>query len=184
MVKKSKDLEGESAKKILIMGLDNGGKTSILLCLRGIKNLLSFYSIRPTKGADVVNFKISDSNYNIWDFGGQEAFRKEYLENFNQYISGTRKIIYVIDIQDIERYNIALNYMEDVIKHLQKYDKNVDFSIFLHKFDPDLEQYNKNVNENTIKEIIDLINEKIPPDFNYSIHKTSIYTIFEKSRLF
>jgi len=184
MAKKDKDFEGKNAKKILIMGLDNSGKTSILLCLKGIKNLLSFYSIRPTKGADVVAFKISDLNYSIWDFGGQEAFREEYLENFNQYIIGTSKIIYVIDIQDIERYNLALNYLEEIIKHLKEYDRSVDFSIFLHKFDPDLEQYNKNVNENTVKDIINLINEKIPPNFNYSIHKTSIYTIFEKSRLF
>ncbi len=180
----AKKVKGENAKKILIMGLDNSGKTSILLCLRGIKNLLSFYSIKPTKGADVVSFKISNSNYNIWDFGGQEAFREEYLENFNQYIIGTSKIIYVIDIQDIERYNLALNYMEEVIKLLQEDDRSVDFSIFLHKFDPDLEQYNKNVNENSVKEFINLMKERVPPNFNYSIHKTSIYTIFEKSRLF
>lgn len=183
MAKKSKDLKGENAKKILIMGLDNSGKTSILLCLRGIKNLLSFYSIKPTKGADVVNFTISNSNYNTWDFGGQEAFREEYLENFDNYITGTNKIIYVIDIQDINRYNLALNYMEEVIKLLQKYKRNIDFSIFLHKFDPDLEQYNKKVTENTVKELMNLIKEKIPPNYNYSIHKTSIYTIFEKSRL-
>lgn len=184
MAKKGKDIEGEDIQKILIMGLDNSGKTSILLCLRGIKNLLSFCSIKPTKGADVVNFKISNSNYNIWDFGGQEAFRKEYLENFNQYIAGTRKIIYVIDIQDVERYNLALNYMEEVINRLQEYDRSIDFLIFLHKFDPDLEQYNKNINENTAREIINLMKERIPTNFNYSIHKTSIYTIFEKSRLF
>lgn len=183
MAKKNKKFKEEHAKKILIMGLDNSGKTSILLCLKGIKNLLSFYSIKPTKGADVINFKISDSNYNIWDFGGQEAFREEYLENFDQYITGTDKIIYVIDIQDIERYNLALDYMEEVIKRLHK-DNVIDLSIFLHKFDPDLPQYNKNINENSVKDIINLIKEKIPPNFNYSIHKTSIYTIFEKSRLF
>ena len=74
--------------------------------------------------------------------------------------------------------------MEEVIKRLRKSNTRVNFSIFLHKFDPDLEQYNKNVNESTVKQLINLMIEKIPQNFNYSIHKTSIYTIFEKSRLF
>jgi len=183
MAKKVKDIKGENAKKILIMGLDNSGKTSILLCLRGIKNLLSFYSIKPTKGADVVSFKISNSNYNIWDFGGQEAFRNEYLDNFNKYAIGASKIIYVFDIQDVKRYSLALDYMENVIQLLQKSKESIDFSIFFHKFDPDIEKYNKNINKKTIREMIDQLKKRIPSSFNYSIHKTSIYTIFEKSRL-
>ena len=56
------------------------------------------------------------SEYNIWDFGGQEGYRKEYLDNFEKYLTGANKIIYVIDVQDSTRYDLALEYMENVIK--------------------------------------------------------------------
>jgi len=43
--------------KILIMGLDNSGKTSILMSLRENTNLLSYFSLKPTKGLSVEEFK-------------------------------------------------------------------------------------------------------------------------------
>ena len=171
------------SKKILLIGLDKAGKTSILLCLRGIKNLLSFYSLNPTRSVKVVNFKAFNSEYNIWDFGGQETFRKEYLDDFKKYLTGANKIIYVIDVQDSERYDLAIEYLENVVRHIRKYHSELEFSIFLHKFDPDLEKFNKNINEETLNSLINMIKEKMPEDFIYSVHKTSIYTIFEKSRL-
>ncbi|GAG16652.1 unnamed protein product, partial [marine sediment metagenome] len=57
-------------KKIVIMGLDNSGKSSIVLCLKGVKNLTSFSAIKPTRGFEINKFKILDSDFNIWDFGG------------------------------------------------------------------------------------------------------------------
>ena len=170
--------------KVLLLGLDNSGKTTILTSLKENTTIYSFLEVQPTRGLKMEKIDNPDYNLNIWDFGGQEQYRAEYLNKFDTYLPGVNRIIYVIDIQDIERFNLALNYMEEVIKLLQEYDRSVDFSIFLHKFDPDLEQYNKKVNENTVNEIIDLMKERIPTNFNYSIHKTSIYTIFEKSRLF
>ena len=108
----------DKIKKVLIMGLDNSGKTSIVLCLKGVKNLLSFYSLNPTKGISINKFRALDSNFNIWDFGGQEQFRGDYLKNFNKHIVGTNKIIYVIDVQDIERYELSLNYLKSIINLL------------------------------------------------------------------
>ena len=39
--------------KILIMGLDNSGKTSILISLSKDSNILSYCSIKPTIGCDI-----------------------------------------------------------------------------------------------------------------------------------
>lgn len=169
----------EDSTKILLIGLDNSGKTSILKCLKGIKGLSAFNSPMPTKGVDVQEFEALNSRYAIWDLGGQKAYLDDYFNDFNKYIKGTNKIIYVIDIQDVNRYDLAIEYLEKVINSIDK-QTDMAFSIFLHKFDPDL-RFNQDLNENVIDELIKKIKDIIPPKLIYSLHKTSIYTIFEKS---
>jgi small GTP-binding protein len=164
--------------KIVLIGLDNSGKTSILKCLKGIKGLSSFNSPMPTKGADVQEFEALDSKYAIWDLGGQKAYLDEYFRDFKKYIKGTNKIIYIIDIQDIKRYNIALEYLKEVINSIDQ-QNNIEFSVFLHKFDPDL-VFDHSFNQKVIEDFIKNIKEIFPPKFEYSINKTTIYAIFEK----
>ena len=111
----------------------------------------------------------------------QEKFRTDYFENFNNHIKGTSKLIYVIDIQDRERYDISLEYLAKIIMMLKKTEINLDFSLFLHKFDPDLEIINKEIKEEVIQTLKQQIKNSFPSDFSYQIFKTSIYTVFQKS---
>ncbi|MHA2006950.1 MAG: ADP-ribosylation factor-like protein [Promethearchaeota archaeon] len=163
--------------KILLIGLDNSGKTSILTCLKGIKNISSFSALRPTRGAAWENFKALNKAYVVVDFGGQRAFRDGYFNDFTNLLTGTNKIIYVIDVQDTKRYNEALEYMHRVINQITN-PNSVDFSVFLHKFDSDFE-----FNEKDVDLLIRKIKQVTPPNFNYSVHKTSIYATFEKTML-
>ena len=175
--------DNESTKKIILMGLDNSGKTSITLSLQGIKNIPSFCSLKPTKQYFINKFTKFEIEFSLWDFGGQEQFRKDYLANFDRHIKGTDKLIYVIDIQDTQRYEKALTYLISIIELLGKESIDVDFSIFLHKYDPDLHITNKTLTENVINKLIKELKEKIPPTFNYNLFKTSIYTLFQKSKV-
>lgn len=171
----------EDSIKILLIGLDNGGKTSILKCLKGIKGLSAFNSPNPTRGLEIEQFEALDSKYAIWDLGGQEAYHEEYFNDIINILRGTRKIIYVFDVQDAKRYDLAINYLKkmmDAIKNLN----DIDFSIFLHKYDPDLE-FNQELNEIIIDGLINKIKGVIPPNLIYSLHKTSIYATFEKSTI-
>lgn len=165
--------------KILIMGLDNSGKSSIVACLQGIKNISAFNSPKPTRGRVVQNFEALNSNYAIWDLGGQRAFRDAYFQEIDSFLKGTSKIIYTIDLQDVNRYDEALEYMRRVINLIDK-KQNIDFSIFLHKFDPDL-VFTEELNEEVINNLIKKIKVVSPPKFVYSLHKTSIYAVFEKT---
>ncbi|MFX0034643.1 MAG: ADP-ribosylation factor-like protein [Candidatus Hermodarchaeota archaeon] len=171
----------EGSIKIVLIGLDNSGKTSILNCLKGIKRISAFNSPMPTKGLNVQEFEALNSNYAIWDLGGQKAYFDDYFNNFSKYVKGANKIIYVIDIQDVKRYNIALDYLKKVINSVNEIG-SFDFSIFLHKFDPDL-AYDDKFNEKVINDFIKKLKETIPPEFIYSIHKTTIYAMFEKSTI-
>jgi small GTP-binding protein len=167
------------AKKVLIMGLDNSGKTSIVLCLRGVKDLSSFSSLNPTRGLKTNKFQALGSEYSIWDFGGQEQFREGYLNDFQKHIIETNKFIYVLDVQDKERYDISLDYLDKIVTLLRKHKVNIDFSIFLHKYDPDLE-FTKEFSDKVVPDLIRNIKELIQNDFTYQIYKTSIYTVFQK----
>jgi len=177
MTASNNDESIENQVKILLVGLDNCGKTSILTSLKGVKKISAFSALRPTRGAEWENFEALNKTYVVVDLGGQDAFRNGYLNNFTDYLAGTNKIIYVIDIQDTNRYDEALEYMLRVINQIINPD-DIDFSIFLHKFDFDFEFDN-----NDIDELIRKIKRIIPSKFNYSIFKTSIYATFEKTTI-
>jgi len=169
--------DSKMTKKIVLMGLDNVGKTSIVLCLKGVKNLSAFSAIQPTRGFEINTFNTLGSNFNIWDFGGQEQFREDYFKNFKSHIKGTSKLIYVLDIKDRERYDLSLGYLAKIIALLKENKLNLDFSLFLHKFDPDMEV----IKEEIIQPLIKQIENIIPQSFQHQIYKTSIYTVFQKS---
>ncbi len=165
--------------KIILLGLDNSGKTSISLILQRKPELSNFTSLSFTKNHETISFKDLNTNteFVIWDFGGQTSDRENHLKDLlKDYITGTNKIIYVIDIQDNSRYGLALKYLSDIIKELKRGKIILNISIFLHKFDPNLE-----ITEENLFKLINKIHKIIPENYNYEIFKTSIYAIFHKS---
>ena len=170
-----------TSSKILVMGLDNSGKTSIVLNLIGKTNLLDYISLKPTLGADIIQHEINDSRYSIWDLGGQKVYREEYLDNFEEYLKETYKIVYVIDIQDKERYDLTLDYFKSIIERIERFGGNLDMTIFLHKHDPDLEDLKPDIDEKTIEQLIYRIKQIIPDDVYFEIFTSTIYTVFDKS---
>jgi len=170
--------------KILIMGLDNSGKTSILMSLRENTNLLSYFSLKPTKGLSIEEFKSDEQKLMVcWDLGGQAQYRKKYLKDFSRYAKETKKMIFVIDVQDTNRYGLALEYLEELIDFLKNSEHFIEISIFFHKYDPNLiKQENfKKLYQRINTELVDKIKTIIPDKFNYNLFKTTIYTVFEKS---
>ena len=88
MVNKNDFNSQDRKRKFLIIALDSAGKTSRVRCLQGIKNLPAFSSpsLTPTRGIDTLDFYALGSEYQILDFGGQEIYRNNHLENFvNQF---------------------------------------------------------------------------------------------------
>lgn len=168
--------------KILILGLDNSGKSSILLSLKENTNIMSFYSLKPTKGVKIESFETEELAMSCWDFGGQEQYRKKHLNKFSEYTDKSDKLIFVIDVQNYNEYDTALDYLKTIIDLLKNEKNYIDISIFLHKFDPNLtkimnfKDIEKIVNDKLINRIVEII----PPNFKFDVFKTTIYTVFEK----
>ncbi|TFG22181.1 MAG: hypothetical protein EU533_04590 [Promethearchaeota archaeon] len=172
-----------SKKKFVLMGLDNSGKSSIILCLMGVKNLHAFSKLKPTISRSWNKFDLADTEFTIWDFGGQEQYRSEYLANFQENFKQTDKFIFVIDIQDVERYDIALDYLSQIIHLFHKNKLKVDLSIFLHKYDPDLHYFMPEFSEDNLNVLINKIDKVIDKSIDYNLFKTTIFTTFRKLKI-
>ncbi|MHA1131191.1 MAG: ADP-ribosylation factor-like protein [Candidatus Helarchaeota archaeon] len=168
-------------KKIMLMGLENSGKTTILLNLKKGTNIMSLYSMIPTHGLHVVNFREEDTNFYIWDFGGQKKYRHDYVEKLDEYTLEVDEIFFVIDIQDTERYPTALEYLKEIAVGLKKLKKpHIQLSIFLHKYSPDLRNDKRFSPENIKKNLLIKIQEILSPDIEWRVFKTRVYTALEK----
>ncbi|MFW5895588.1 MAG: ADP-ribosylation factor-like protein [archaeon] len=168
----------QSTIKIILIGLDNSGKSSIALCLQRKNNLSNFTSLGPTRGHEVLRFrdKKTKTKISIWDLGGQKQHRTRHIEKLaDEFSVGASKLIYVIDVQDSARYDLSLDYFKKVLKELQKVEIDIDISVFLHKYDPNID-----FDEEQISTLMKKIKTIIPPTFEFNIFKTSIHTIFSK----
>jgi len=82
--------------RILLLGLDNAGKTTLL------KSLASedVSHITPTQGFNIKSVNTSGFKLNVWDIGGQRGIRP-YWKN---YFDRTDVLLYVIDSADRKRF--------------------------------------------------------------------------------
>lgn len=158
--------------KTALIGLDNGGKTSIIHLLE--KKLTLGERIKPTVNTEISSQKISLLGLDIfhWDFGGQKQYREHYLKNKAKYFFSVNVTIFVIDIQDVKRYNEALDYMEQILNAIKESNQNCKIFILFHKFDPFL-VISEKINEN-VKELKQKI-VKFNPFDTLRFYKTSIY---------
>ncbi len=126
----------EAVKKISIFGIQNAGKTSIITVLRRQFDLLS--KLKPTVKVERTFLDILGKDILVWDYGGQEKYRKEYLESPNRYFTEINTIFYVIDIQDPDLLGSNIMYFDGLYKRAKKFSPDAKFVFLFHKLDPDL----------------------------------------------
>merc|ERR1719244_669034 len=81
--------------RILMVGLDAAGKTTILYKLK----LGEIVTTIPTIGFNVETVEYKQIKFTIWDVGGQDKIRPLW----RHYYSGSNAIIFVVDSNDRER---------------------------------------------------------------------------------
>ena len=124
-------------KKILMIGLDNGGKTSILAVLQDKFSIIK--SLLPTRG--VKREKLDFFGYPIlsWDLGGQVQYREKlYFNRPELFFTEADLILYVIDTQDSDRFAETANYFRQVLKVLKDLDEFPPILVVLSKSDQDI----------------------------------------------
>ncbi|MFW9971763.1 MAG: ADP-ribosylation factor-like protein [Candidatus Odinarchaeota archaeon] len=168
---KKEEPQKPSASKILFTGLDEAGKTSIILSLQREFSKIAILS--PTRGAQRRIFDFLGKEISEWDLGGQLAYRIAYLKNPGKYFEGTEIAIYVIDIQNKPRIPEAISYFKDVIDQFKKLEIEPPIYVFLHKYDPALRRSAQNEMESTVIDLKDKLRDTKYKEIYY--YETSIY---------
>ncbi|KAK6946062.1 Small GTPase superfamily, ARF/SAR type [Dillenia turbinata] len=120
-----KKLLAKREMKILMVGLDASGKTTILYKLK----LGEIVTTVPTIGFNVETVQYKNIFFSVWDMGGQEKIRalgRHYSRN-------TNGIIFVVDSNDRTRISEARNELQRILDENEL--RNAVLLVFAHKQD-------------------------------------------------
>ena len=90
-------LLGKKDVRMLMVGLDAAGKTTILYQLKMGETVKTI----PTIGFNVETLDYKGLNFTVWDVGGQDKIRMLWRHYFNN----THGLIYVVDSADKQSKN-------------------------------------------------------------------------------
>lgn len=93
--------------RILLLGLDNAGKTTLLKALAEE----DVTHITPTQGFNIKSVSSEGFKLNVWDIGGQRKIRP-YWRN---YFENTDILIYVIDSADKQRFEETGQELQELL---------------------------------------------------------------------
>lgn len=102
-----KGLFGDKEVRILILGLDGAGKTTILYKM----SIGEVVDTVPTIGFNVETVTYKNIKFNVWDLGGQSSIRPYW----RCYYADTAAVIYVVDSADTDRISIAKEALIDML---------------------------------------------------------------------
>ena len=135
---------GSKEMRLLMLGLDAAGKTSMFVLLPrpiGLQADLSLTAILyklklnqdvttiPTVGFNVETVTYKNVKFNVWDVGGQDKIRPLW----RHYFSGTQGLIFVIDSNDRARIDEARQELHRII--LDREMKEALLLVFANKQD-------------------------------------------------
>ncbi|KFY01838.1 hypothetical protein O988_02493 [Pseudogymnoascus sp. VKM F-3808] len=118
---------GSKEMRLLMLGLDAAGKTTILYKLKLNQDVTTI----PTVGFNVETVTYKNVKFNVWDVGGQDKIRPLW----RHYYSGTQGLIFVIDSSDLERMEEAKQELHRIINDREMKDSLL--LIFANKQDLD-----------------------------------------------
>lgn len=98
-----------SEYKVIVVGLDNAGKTTILYHLL----MDEVVHTSPTIGSNVEEITWRNIKFIMWDIGGQDSLRQSWAT----YYSNTNFVFMVIDSSDRERLSVAKDELYKMLNH-------------------------------------------------------------------
>ncbi|PVU96144.1 hypothetical protein BB559_002499 [Furculomyces boomerangus] len=107
-------LFGNKEMRILMLGLDAAGKTTILYKLKLNQSVTTI----PTVGFNVETVTYKNIKFNVWDVGGQDKIRPLW----RHYYTGTQALIFVIDSCDRDRIEEAKIELHRIINDREMRD--------------------------------------------------------------
>ncbi|KAF4659305.1 Arf GTPase arf1 [Perkinsus chesapeaki] len=101
------NLFGKKEMRILMVGLDAAGKTTILYKLK----LGEVVTTIPTIGFNVETVEYKNISFTVWDVGGQDKIRPLW----RHYYQNTQGVIFVVDSNDRDRIGDAREELQRML---------------------------------------------------------------------
>mmetsp|Transcript_41943 Transcript_41943/g.89538 ORF Transcript_41943/g.89538 Transcript_41943/m.89538 type:complete len:196 (-) Transcript_41943:120-707(-) len=101
-------LKAKKEYKILMVGLDAAGKTTILYKLK----LGDVVTTIPTIGFNVETVQYKHISFTVWDIGGQDKIRPLW----RHYYPNAQGLIYVVDSADHDRVQESATELHNMLK--------------------------------------------------------------------
>ncbi|KAM3181817.1 hypothetical protein ACTXT7_013616 [Hymenolepis weldensis] len=98
---------GKKNVRILMVGLDAAGKTTILYKMK----LGEVVTTIPTIGFNVESVEYRNLNFTVWDVGGQDKIRPLW----RHYFQNTQGLIFVVDSNDRDRIGEAAEELQRML---------------------------------------------------------------------
>ena len=147
--------------KVLFIGLDGAGKTSIITKLKELKDG-ELKEIYPTPFIECSHITYNNKIINCVEVSGLKRYRKVW-KNFYNEVDG---IIFVIDGTDVGRMKVVKELTQDLDKNL---DKIIPVVFMVNKQDI----IEKSLSVEQVKNFIEL--DRMATDFSWQIVKTISY---------
>lgn len=114
---------------ILVVGLDNSGKSSIINTLKFPESRT--VSVNPTLGFSNEKFTVKSLNFNAYDMSGQGRYRNLW-EHYYREADG---IVYVIDSSDKMRFVVSKDELFSMLNHPDLKTKSIPILFLANKTD-------------------------------------------------
>jgi len=101
---------------VIIVGLDNAGKTTLLEKIKSMYNKtlpLPPDKIAPTIGQNIGRIVLPSTILQFWDLGGQRDIRNIW----ERYYDECHAVAYVVDASDVERMSEGWEIFDAVLNH-------------------------------------------------------------------
>ncbi|HUT80844.1 MAG TPA: ADP-ribosylation factor-like protein [Candidatus Bathyarchaeia archaeon] len=158
-------------QKILLIGLDGSGKTSLYQKFFQRKPIEQLKAIQPTRGIAKYEHDFLRTDFLILDIGGGKDYRHGYIGNA-ELVQGLSAIIFVVDVQAAARFQEVSDFFNVWIKSVEQHLKNVKGFLLFNKIDPGMEGKLKS-NLEQIARLLAPIDSIYPGEFFKNI--TTIY---------
>ncbi len=165
--------------KVVVVGLDFAGKTSLINRLIHDYNYNDMINIEPTIGANIEEYQSKWLNLILWDLGGQKDNINEYVESPEKFFVQLDVLIFVIDSQDDIRYNEAAQYLRDLTEILIFLNENPYIVVLLNKVDSDIvDDPDFQIKLEYLMDKISNIFDKSQKTWNFELIPTSVYNFY------
>ncbi|KAI8076750.1 GTP-binding protein GTR2 [Halteromyces radiatus] len=166
------DTIGSDKPRILLMGLQRSGKSSIQRVVFGKMPPNDTLYLESTTKIQKEDITRSFIDFQIWDFPGQINFFDPTYDSLDIFES-VGALIFVIDAQD--DYSEALNRLFYTVTSAYKVNPNITFEVLLHKVDGLSDDYKIDTQRDVQQRMSDALQDAESDHIHLTYYLTSIY---------